>query len=309
MTSKETLREFKKITGQNVEQYFNDLSLFLKRDYPSILQYYTGDVAHIDRASFDKFFELEERCAKIMEVYSLNKERFGQVKWFLLLEAVEESYHSLKSIKSINRWGRTSVSKFGNSSFKTIEYILKSHQTLENVSRTIVNDSDPSNDWYKIAYDNQLTEDQYDLNGGFTLRLNLTQINDIFNISSIVDVITPETVKGKDIDKNFSFENDDIRVIEGDDQLKQSIDLLINLKKNGNADAPELGLQKEMVIGGNRALFNFPIINRQLKETFESDDSLKGFQVTNYSMDQDNVIVDYIIYNRTNDVVNDTQRL
>jgi hypothetical protein len=94
-------------------------------------------------------------------------------------------------------------------------------------------------------------------------------------------------------------------VLGYDDTIRQAVDILVNLKKNDNPDNPNHGLQSGLVAGTNRALFNFPVIIRQKSQDFANDDTLKNFRIINLSRDQDNMMMDYEVQTRLNEVLGD----
>ena len=132
------------------------------------------------------------------------------------------------------------------------------------------------------------------------------QVDNLINlgivVNSVVDVISGKSIYGRDLTKYISFVSDDLTSLEYDDTIKQAVEINLNLKKGDNPNFPTLGVQRAAIIGVNRNTLNFPIITRQLIETFNSDDTLKDFQVVNLKIDQDNLFIEIKVSTRLNEV-------
>lgn len=300
------LNEFKDVTQKDIAVFLSNVNLFLKTDRPSIVAYYNGSSTNINSSSFQKFEALQKQLNTFFEAYQLHSNVFNNSRWWDLLEILEQIDNTFSSLKNIHRWSRSSITKFGYDPNMQINYTLSENQTLERVSQDILLQNDPNNDWYKIAIANDLTEEEYTSLGGTEIQLSYPRINKGLKLKSVVDVIIGQKVYGIDLHKKIQFIEDsdgftDLLALNHKDTVFQSVEILATLKKNNNPDFPNEGLQSSVVVGGNRALLNFPVIIRQLKQTFSTDDTLKNFMVKNIAYEQDNLLISYEVETRLNE--------
>lgn len=307
------VEEFERRTRRDLRGFLNRASLFLKNDRIKIIDYYEGKTPSINSMIFQRFIDLEKELKDILNSFSLNKRGFKETYWWDLLETLENTENVFQSIRNAPRWSRSSPMQFGYDSKIQVDYVLTENQTLERVSQDLLSNPNIEN-WYNIAIDNNLREEDYTTEGGREIRLSYNRINKNYDLQSVVDLIYGKSIYGKDLDRKLTFKTDgegftDLKVLSNDETILQSIDILITLRRNSNPDYPEDGLQRNLIIGGNRAMLNFPVIIRQLKQTFATDDTLKNFQVTNIALKEDNVTLDYQVQTRLNEVINDINEL
>lgn len=302
--------DFKKLTNKDIEAFFNKTVKFFRTDYVLLVGYYSGKFSQISSKVFERLDSLQLDLDDMFEKYHQHSASMKDIRYWNLLEQIEEVDNRIKTARNINRWARSSATNVAYSPTIQLEYTLSQNQTLENVSRDILEQAGYQDDWFDIAMRNVLEEEDYDLEGGQTIQLELDKtLNLGIIVNSVVDYLSGKSIYGKDIYRKFSFENEDIKVLGYDDTIVQAVDILIGLKKNDNPDYPYLGLQSTVIVGGNQALLNFPVIIRQLTETFQSDDTLKEFQINTIKLEQDNLLSEFQVKTRLNEIYEDTQLL
>lgn len=300
------LVEFQQVTQKDITSFLQRVNSFLKSDRIAIVNYYSGTVTTINSSAFQTFNQLQSDLSTFFEAYQLHSSTFNNSRWWDVLEILEQIDNSFNSLRNIHRWSRSSLTKFGYDPNVQINYTLSENQTLERVSQDILLQQDPNNQWYDIAISNDLIEEEYSADGGVEVQLSYPRINRGLKLKSVMDVIVGEKVYGIDLHKKLTFVEDgdnftDLNILSHKETVTQSVETLILLKKNSNPDFPNEGLQTSVVVGGNRALLNFPVIVRQLKQTFSTDDSLKNFMVKNIAYEQDNLLISYEVETRLNE--------
>lgn len=301
-----TLLEFERITSKSIAQFYQECLLFFANDYNIIVSYYSGEIKEINSAPFANFEALKKERDSFFEVWQNNIKKFTNLKWFLLIESFEEIDSRFNTLDNINKWSRSSLTKVAYDPSFQLNYTLRQRQTLERVSSDVLGSNNPEDDWVDIATSNYLKEEDYSPAGGTNMNLILENVPGYnFKLNSVVDVMNGISVYGKDLDMNFGFDtaNNDLKILSPADTIQQAVDILIRLKSNDIPSVRSLGLQSALVVGTNRALLNFPVIIRQLNNTFASDDSLKDFTVTAIGFDQDNLTVTFTVSSRLNDVL------
>lgn len=298
----DTLREFKKITSKDIELFFHKTVSFFSIEYNDIVAYYSGELKNISSEPFEIFEKIKRECSELFSSFQSHSKQLNNVKWWLLLEQLEEIDSRLQSLNNINRWSKSSLTKIGYSSDLSVQYTLKQNQTLEKVSSDILKSTD-SEKWVDLAIKNNLIEEDYSSEGGIDIQLQFPQINQGIEINSVVDVMIGKSIYGKDLFKKLEFvtAEDDLCVLGYDETILQSADILSLLKKGDNPDFPEQGLQSAVVIGANQAMLNFPVISRQMQETFATDDSLQNFTIIDIATKEDNLSISYEVQTRLNE--------
>jgi len=303
----ELLNDFYILTKKDLSQYFlRVLDFFEGGDYYNLVEFYKGTKKEISSKPYTNLESLIRETKDILRLFESNSRQMTNSNWWELLEQIEEIDTRLQTTNHINRWSRSSYTSVSYTPGQVIDYTLNQEQTLEDLSLLLTNSSNPQDDWTDIAFDNNLKEEDYTTQGGNVLRVNSgPQNGSNFTISSVVDVIDGKSVYGKDLYKKLQFneETEDLEVLSYDDTFLQSMEILAKLKKNDNPMSPDSGLQSTLVLGGTKVSFNFPVISRQLRETFDTDDSMKNFQITNLYFDQDIAYIDYRVTSRLDEVV------
>lgn len=308
------LEEFEAITQKKLKVFLQNVASFLQRDRVVFLQYYNGSVKTIQAEYFQKFDALKKELAEVFEAFQLNSNVFTHSRWWELIAMLEDLDSTFASLQNIHRWSRSSIGKFGYDPNTRASYIINENQTLERISQDVLQDTNPLDDWYNIAIENNLEEEEYTSDGGKELSLNIQKGRESLKLNSVVDIVSGKKIYGIDIDKKITFVTDsegftDIKTLTHDETIHQAVETIILLKKNDNPDKPTDGLQTSVIVGGNRALLNFPVIVRQLSQTFAGDDTLKNFMVNNIAFDQDNLLISYEIQTRLNELLENTQTL
>lgn len=306
--------EFQQYTQTDLRQFLIDVRSFMQNERMAIIRFYQGESTTINKNYYKTFKGLQNRLATVFEAYRLHSNQFKDYSWWELIELLENIDSSFDNLQNIHRWSRSSISRFGFDPNVQLQYFLTENQTLERVSKDILLNDYPNDDWQEIAINNNLREEDYTPEGGVGILLSTISSSNNLKLNAVVDVIQGETVYGLDVDRKLTFTDDeengfDLAVLSYDNTITQAVDILILLKKNSNPDKPNDGIQSNVIIGGNRAAMNFPIVIRQLKQTFATDDTLQNFTVKNLEFDQDNVLATFEVYTRLGEVIENTQQL
>lgn len=313
-SDKEILVEFQQITQKNLSLFLEKTVQFLRGDRNSIVKYYTNQSNQIDPAVFQRFKALQIELQSCFESFQQHSRSFNNAKWWEVITVLEQIDSVFLSLINIHRWSKSSLSKFGYSSDIQINHTLTENQTLERISKDVLQQQDPNDDWYKIALSNDLSEEGYTVNGGVEIQLSNSKNRSNSQVTSVVDILAGKKINGIDLDQKITYVVDgngfsDLALLSHEATVEQTVKILLLLKKNSNPDHPNDGLQSSVVIGGNRALLNFPVIIRQMTQTFATDDSLKNFMVKNLAFEQDNLLISYEVETRLNETYDGKQTI
>lgn len=297
--------DFYTLTGKNIVPFLNRCVSFFTQSYPIIVKYFEGKTREIDSKPFKEFEDLQNELEQVYVSFESHQNRMKDSRWYQLIEDIEEIENRFATLKNIHRWTRSSATEFSFSPNILIDHTLLKIQSIEKVLQTRLQDNEFQDSWYKTAIDNNLREEDYALNKDTPIQLSIDGVLNLgIRLESVVDVLNGKSIYGKDLHKSLQYDTntEDLRVLSYDDTVLQSVEILLKLRKRDNPDFPELGLQSTVIVGSNRALMNFPIINRQLIETFSSDDTLKQFTVLLLKTVEDNVSIDFEVFTRLNEV-------
>lgn len=299
----DVLAEFKSITSVDAQTYFTNAQTFLSTSYNRIVAYYSGKQSQANQSDFANFTQLQKDTESILALFRLSSKQLSNLKFWLLLDHVEDIDSRLSSLAKINKWSKSSLTNFGYDPAQQALYTLKSRQTLERVSQDVLGTATPDDDWVDIALTNQLREEDYTTAGGVTVQLSFPTINNGITINSVVAVMVGNAIYGVDFDQKIQFDEDaeDLLILSPEDTVTQSLNILANLKKNSNPDFPDLGLQSSVIIGASRASLNFPVIIRQMTEAFASDDSFKNFTLLSIQIVDDSLQISFQVQTRLNE--------
>lgn len=301
----ETLKEFASITSNDIERYIANAVSFFSFSYNKMVDFYSGKSATLDKGVFNELEILERQTQELFATYQSFGNRLANSKWWDLLEVIENIDSRLQTARNINKWSKSSLTNVGYDPSMQISYVMRPNQTVERIAQDVLQKNNPNDDWADVAIANNLREEDYTNKGGAQLRLSFANVNRGVNIQSVVDVMTDKNIYGKDIDRNFSYDTteEDIKVLDADDTVYQSVLIMANLKQNDNPDYPADGLQPSVIAGSNRAALNFPIISRQLSSTFATDDSLKDFTIEFIGLEGTALNIDFTVNTRLDEAI------
>lgn len=303
MITIETLDNFEQITGKNIKGFFSKALDFFNTDCNLLIAYYAGRIKEIKSDPFVTLSDLEAMSQILFATWHAHSSRLTNVKWWEVLDTLEDVDNRLKSVRNIHRWARSTQAKVGYTAEVELDYTIPSGQTLERISQDLLRDADPQDDWADIAARNYLREEDYTTEGGVNIKLNDPSSNNTLKVNAVVDTMDGKRILGKDLHKSIRFTDNDLRTLNYDETVFQSVSILSALKKNDNPYSPADGLQSAVAVGSNRASLNFPVIMRQMTATFATDDTLKDFAINEIKVEADNLLINYQVSTRLNETI------
>jgi len=298
--TRDTLDYFQQITKFDYTQYLTDFYNFNTDQKRKIYDYYEG-VGTVSGEAFSELDRLRSESRKAIDLARINKESFNTYDGWELLNELEDIDRKLFTIFNSSKFLRSAIATGDFSPDPLIEITLGSQQTLESLSRRL-NSTDPDNSWTELFLNNQLTEEDYSSEGGALLKVTFKGADPLF-ITSVVDNInTAEKTFGLDIQDKLEFDNDDLKSLSYQETLQQNAKILSNLKKGDNPEFPSTGIDSSIVVGNVFGSVTFPVIFRQIFQTFATDDSFKSFAITDASEDGDSLRLTYQAVTRTDEI-------
>lgn len=263
------LNVFKVATGGDIKSFLEDFALFCNNYYSSIVDYYQGNIDfNTVGEAFNLLDDLMNR-AKILEpLFTLKASFFTNIDAWELLDIFTDCQTKLWTIDNSAKWLRSAIiGRFGNN--VALNRVLKTRENFENVA-TSLGSNDAQNDWVDIAKNNLVEEEDYTASdGGGMFKINL-KISGNFEISNIVDTLETKNILGKDIDKNFKIEENDIKTVEFEEAISQSLSIITSALKGCIPESPNYGLPNE-AIGSSTNALQYPSLFRHVMNMFQKD--------------------------------------
>ncbi len=288
----ESLDKFSSLLQVNLEQVLLDFDNFVKKDFPVIVSYYKGEQVTVPSLSLHQQSVVFSKVNSVYNGLSQNSSFYTTSGDWEMYNLFEEIYLQSKTIENIPKYLR--VIK-GNKS-NLFPHGLHMNQTLEDVGRKIMDSSDWVNSSLEIGFQNKLREEDYDLMGGQPLLLPMDLSGSrTFFINSVLSEIDFENIYGVDIDRNFEFKDNDLKTLTHDETIFQSVVILSTLRQGDNPEFPDDGIQTSVFIGGTYSIFNFPVLERQMMESFMTDDTLTSFKVDHMEFKGDSFLLTFTV--------------
>lgn len=298
---KNTLDNFKQITGFDVSVYYNDFVNFMQSDYNYFIDFFNGKTNIIQSQSFKNLIDLLKQKDKIFTLFTHSKNRLNNLKWYDLMLQLEDIDSTLLTVNNISKWLRSPKT---NTSYNTnieINVGLRQNNTLEMLSKDVLREEDYQNSWINTAIRNNLKEEDYTEEGGNLLAVSFSSSGQIF-INSVVDNINGNNILGLDIDRFTQFVDNDLKVLSYIDTYAQSIQILSSLKIGDNPYIANDGIITKNIIGTNINLINLPVIFRQLANNFATDDTIKSFSIKETNRKADGLYIIFTVVSVLGDI-------
>lgn len=297
------IQDFKRMTRFDLEIYLLGVEELSRTYYPKIVAYYRGRSRSLPSLGVKLLDTLASESKKLDWIIGVNVSRFETTDWWDLLELIEDVKVKLQTMQNTPKWARTSLVKATIAANPNTEVQLVQGQTIERLLGGSLGYADEHQDWYDVAITNDIKEEDYSLNGGKSMSVAASG-GSAFNILSIVDIMDRETMKGKEIYRKITWEDNDVKVLNGDASFIQDMEILAGLTKGDNPEFVTNGLSKEIAVGQNINSIAYPLLMRQISEVFNRDDSIDRFSVTRIEKVQDGLFIEMEIFSKSRKVFN-----
>ena len=273
----------------------------MEEDYPQIVRYYQGSLQTLPNSVVDSYEKVKKSTDRIMYIINSRKASFTKMIEWEVYEYMEDIKLQIDSVPTLYKVFRSSKTDFNfNGSFE-FNHVKGKGESLEEVASNISN-VDYNDTWVDIANRNDLFEIDYDDASGLDLKLSISLESNNIKASSVYDNAQGIKVLGLDIDRNFVFEDDDLKALGHEDTFEQSVSILANLKKG---DIPEfLEFGRNALVGSSIKSFGLTSIIRQMVNVFSTDDSLINFEVKESVVNGTDIFIKFSISSRLNNLVN-----
>lgn len=282
--------EFENITGFDLESFYSRFVTFINEQSQLIIDYYSGLEDNMDRDAYKEFLYLNNNIDYVLNLFYLNKERFNTIDFWQLMEFADDIKIKLNTIGNFNRFSRSAVLKESFTNETVVDVAMRKGETIEELVARF-GSTDREADWVDVAITNSLIQEDYTPDGGVVLSITFKN-NFRFFLDSIVDTPIGDKIKGLDLNKYITFVGDDLNTLNYNQTLKQSMEILANLRKNSNPEFPFYGINPAIISGMSFKQAAIPPIIRQIYQVFSSDDIVKRIEISKTEFESDSIIMD-----------------
>ena len=288
--AEDTIYKFIKLTGFDIKSYALEFSRFVKGDYQKVVSYYRGTSENLDQDAAKALFRITKESQRLEDVL-INITEFNRLDDWNLVYYIDEIRIKLKVMNVISKFLRSAKYEGFNENTLNTYHTFSDHETPEMVAQS--ESGDPDNDWVDILRKNYVLETDYQAEvGGWTIMLGRRSLtNRVLN--SVVDNLQGDKVYGIDMDVNFTYVDDDVKVLTPRETVKQSVLILGGLRQGDIPEYRSMGIGEQLVVGGNIGTLNVPFIVRQLSNTFATDDTLVQLSVKKVDRVGANLYIEY----------------
>lgn len=296
------LDEFVKITKYPIVTYLTDYTNFVDNHKANVYDYYSGKLKTPIMESFNRLSDLLRESQTIENIIENKRDSFKSGAFWELAELLSDIFIQLETTDNASKWLRSAIGRNDFTPNVEFEYTLRQLQTLEQVASDVSGSSFREQEWITIALRNDLREEDYDTKGGNKLLLS-GRNNATIKLRSVVDNITGEKVYGLDLDRRLQFVDDDLKVLDYKDTVRQAVNILGGLRRGTTPEFPEDGIALGNGVGTNRANLSFPIMIRQMTATFRRDDTLQSLKIKDISIKDDSLNIVFEVNTRLGEAI------
>ena len=302
MISREAIDAFEQLTNFDLRGWMQDFYDFIFDNRQDIINYYSGVTSTPNRESFEALDDMIKRTNELTGVVEGRKNSLKTGAMWDLIDNIASAKTALQTIDNSSRWLRSAISKNNFNPNPEIEHVMHQLQTLEAIASDVFGSSDRDQDWTTIALNNAIKEEDYTTQGGVTIKTQLIN-GAAVRVESVVDNIQGENIYGKDIDKTFTYEDNDIKVLSPNDTIKQAVQIMAELRRGDNPEYPSLGVQSNLILGVSSGSIAYPALFRHWFATFATDDTLKSFTISGINQKEDFVEFEFKVETRLGEVL------
>lgn len=301
--------EFTRFTGYDLSNYLVRVDTFFTKNQPKIFNWYKGITDTPDADSFKSLFLILNESSKVLLLFDNNKGSFDNKFYFFeLLENLELIDNKLLTTLNLSRLLRSVRTINSYKSKIESDYVMKKYDTLESIQNQNVSPNDFDNKWWDLALRNDLSEEEYDIEGGDEIKIPLDLQSNIF-LTSVVDNMIGDRMYGKDIQRKLKFENDDLKTLSYKETAEQSVEIFLETKIGTVPENPTLGYEEDLVVGTTKASISLPVLKRQLNSIFNTDDSFSSFSIKKIEIKQDALYVEFEVNTVRGELINKTLKV
>lgn len=301
MNKLSVIQRYSEVTHFDFISFIQSVQNFYKNEFEQIKKFFNKELDVLPGNYLQKFNELKRSYQLASGYFNRlvsSEENKVTVEHFELSNILNEIESILSYIENIPKWLKASRDNIFVINVPTFEYSPEQYDTLESIAIKFYGDVSR---WVDIARDNDL---RYTDVGGADwtnkkLKVPLKQVR-LNDIICVIDAPIGDYMLGLDIDKDFEFVDDDIKVLTGEQTFEQACNIMFELAKGDIPQYPNVGHVVSQLVSANLGILTRSNIVNEVKKVFYSDPTVKNINILKISVDEDAVNIDYNIKSITN---------
>lgn len=298
----------KKITGKDVYGFFESFITYINGPARNSIQNYYLGKEQLNSSFFEELENLYIESKDITNSLIQRTKTFSFGQYWEILDRVEDCTQKLESLLNIGKYLNSTLVK-GSYIEQQRNIVLKQGDSIEKTIKDKTFDPNFQNNWAQLAAKNNITEEDYGLNGGLLLQANLNSTQPSSQNADVLGDLSGTKFYGKDIDKNIIIDEneEDFKIWDNEETLKESASILANWEKGDVPEFPDLGRPK--IIGGTISSLSYPTIFKNLTEIFALDDTFSWVGLNNISIVEDQISIEITIQTKDRENVEQEIRI
>lgn len=289
--ARDTIDTFERVTRFDLTAYLNNWTVYVNNHYQGFVDFFEGVIDTIPKDSIEAFDSIKKQSDQLEDIMGNARRNFDRNDFMYLIEFIDEIRGKIFVNDNISRFIRSTKYDVYSESKVSQEYQVRDSDTPESIAAQ--DRTNPKDAWVDIYTKNHVRETDYQAEkGGYNLRLAKQSLGNLF-LRSVVDNLVGDNLYGKDLDRKFVYENDDLRVLPPRDTAVQSVQIMGRVAKGDIPEYSDLGLSKDLQVGSTLGLVSVPFITRELKEMFSTDDTMLDFSVTEIDIEGTAIKISY----------------
>lgn len=272
-------------TGYDIRAFFERFVTFVTTEYPYIVDYYQG--GEIRQEAFQMLNQLTKDINKIEPLFTLHKNTLNDLDAWELLDTFTEIQTKVLTIRNSAKWMRSVFDTVRTNTIR-MDRTLRSDETFEDVAAGLDSPT-PQDSWTDITVPQYITEELYTNNSSPMFSVNLQNVG-LNYIDNVVDVLNGKSILGIDIDKSFTFDNDDLKVVEYDAAIYQALELIQGSLKGSYPEFEDYGITNDF-IGTTVNALQYASIFKDILNMFQRDSRWKTVELLDLTREEDSVFL------------------
>lgn len=274
--------EFENITKFALLQYFQDYRDFLQQDYSDVYAYYSGASESIDSSKINKIQSLLVMSNNLTRTFQTFAGKLGNVGYWELQQYCQDLKDTLERITKLPKYCRTSKTVRGYKPYIQVSEDIGGMRTIQDVADKVGDISEE-----ELILNNDLEEQNYEID-------KLSQITAFVNnqsnvvVSTIMEQPIGQRIYGRDINRQISFQDNDLAVVAYEDNIEQKCDILLNLNRG---DIPEFPMLGKNITADSYSNYNYAELVSDLKDNFFQDDMFESIDVVDIDVKEGDIFV------------------
>lgn len=276
----EAIDNFQTITGYDLSGLLTVMDVFFTKQVPILQGYYSGKLDKAPSTTVKLLAKLQLETNTVLNLYRQYQVRFKTLLDWELLTIIEEFRTKLDTVANMPKYLRSARIGAGFTTTPTATVVVPTTSTIEHVLRNAGGDPYAHDNWVVLATSQDIQEESYGPDAEpISVQIPVGSARG-FQLLSVLGYPAGAEAQGRDLNRRLTFVDDDLEALTPDATQLQSFDVLLNLRKEDIPEYANMGLDGIIGLNQATATYRLPAIIRQLSDTFATDDTFVGVQIT-----------------------------